>query len=286
MRMYDFERARTFIYSQARLLERQLFAARYEGGSKAAVVSALQAYQNADGGFGNALEPDLRTPASQPLAVERAWVALDWIDAFDEALALRACDWLQTVTTPAGGVPFALASLEGYPHAPWMRPSPEASLNPTASLCALLLKHGVRHPWLTRATEYCWNALPGFESEQFHDIQPILDFLAHAPGDADRVERETARWIALAARPGVVTLDPQAVGYVKYPLDWAPNPGSPLRSLFSDALIETHLDALAARQQPDGGWPINWQALSPAAEAEWRGWVTLEALNTLQAYGR
>ena len=48
----------------------------------------------------------------------------------------------------------------------------------------------------------------------------------------------------------------------------------------------THLDALASRQHDDGGWPIAWTPPSPAAEFEWRGRWTLEALLCLRAYGR
>jgi hypothetical protein len=70
------------------------------------------------------------------------------------------------------------------------------------------------------------------------------------------------------------------------PLDWAPTPSSYCRVLFSDEEISHHLDALAARQQPDGGWPLSWQALSAMSEMEWRGWVTVGSLHTLKAYGR
>jgi hypothetical protein len=34
------------------------------------------------------------------------------------------------------------------------------------------------------------------------------------------------------------------------------------------------------------GWPINWTAVSPACELEWRGWMTVQRLKTLKAYGR
>ncbi len=49
---------------------------------------------------------------------------------------------------------------------------------------------------------------------------------------------------------------------------------------------DTHLDALVAAQEEDGGWPINWQVWTPITGLEWRGWATIEALKTLQAYGR
>jgi hypothetical protein len=45
-----------------------------------------------------------------------------------------------------------------------------------------------------------------------------------------------------------------------------------------------HLNILAKRQQPDGGWPITWDTVSPAAEMECRARVTIGALATLQAF--
>ena len=90
---------------------------------------------------------------------------------------------------------------------------------------------------------------------------------------------------AAISRPDVIERDPNATGYTQKPLDWAPTPDSFCRHLFPDDLIATHLAALAARQQPDGGWPITWSPVSTAVEAEWRGWVTIRSLQTLQAYG-
>jgi hypothetical protein len=66
----NFGKAETFIWENGRLLERRLFDYFFRGGSKESVLSAIKAYQNEDGGFGHALEPDLRTPESQPLYVE------------------------------------------------------------------------------------------------------------------------------------------------------------------------------------------------------------------------
>ncbi|HET6185944.1 MAG TPA: hypothetical protein VFE59_02975, partial [Trebonia sp.] len=55
-----------FMLNQARLLERRLFATCFLGQRAARVVDALRGYQNDDGGFGHALEPDKRCPASLP----------------------------------------------------------------------------------------------------------------------------------------------------------------------------------------------------------------------------
>jgi hypothetical protein len=59
-----------------------------------------------------------------------------------------------------------------------------------------------------------------------------------------------------------------------------------LRHLFSPEQIAACLDVRIARQQADGGWPISWPPPSPAAESEWRGWVTVQMLMTLRANGR
>lgn len=47
-----------------------------------------------------------------------------------------------------------------------------------------------------------------------------------------------------------------------------------------------HLDHLAQAQLDDGGWTFNWQAWSPAAERDRRGFLTVDALRLLRANGR
>src|SRR6185437_13993235 len=106
------------------------------GGSREAVLAALAAYANPDGGFGNALEPDLRCPDSQPVPAEAALRVLDEI-GMDVPLARRHCDYPQTTTTDEGGVPFVLPSARVYPAAPWWLGAddpPRASINPTAAI--------------------------------------------------------------------------------------------------------------------------------------------------------
>lgn len=285
-----FERARNFIRKNARLLDRQIFAYLFASGSRQAVVMALKAYQNPDGGFGQALEPDKRCPESQPVDVEMALKILDLVSALDDKqvqveMILPTCDFLQSISTGEGGVPFALPSAKEYPHAPWwaVEDDPPASLNPTAGIVGLLLKYGIQHPWLDVAVGYCWRAIEASQTEMFHDLMPMIAFLENAPEHA-RAQRELSRIAERIARPGVVEMDPQAGGYVKMPLDWAPTPESFCRKLFDERTLNQHLVALAQRQRPDGGWPINWDPISPGVELEWRGWVTIGALFTLQAY--
>lgn len=285
MNLNRLQLAQSFLWHNARLLERRLFLYHFAGGPTEGVLSALRAYQNPDGGFGDALEPDKRDPHSQPVDTEMAWQILDQMGIFPAEIVRSAADWLLSVTTSDGGVPFVLPSANLYPGAPWWRtdPNPPASLNPTATLAGLLLKYGVAHPWLERAVLFCWKAITETETTQYHDLMPILTFLQHAP-ERERAEEQIDQIRARLFKSDAIAFDPAAAGYAKFPLDWAPVPSHPLHSLFSDEVIQAHLQALADRQQPDGGWPITWEPISAVVAAEWRGWGSLQALLTLKAY--
>lgn len=279
------ERAAQFIWTAARLIDRQRYRFLFAGGTPDSVIAALRPYQNPDGGFGNALEPDLRGPDSQPVPGETALRILLETGA-DMPMVQRLCGYLQSITTADGGVPFVLPSVHRYPAAPWWQTDehPQASANPTAALAGLLYALNVQHPWLDNAAVFCWRALDVEHADE-HTLLALLTFLQYVP-DRQRAERAFAPLGERLLAQGLVAVDPHAEGYVKKPLDWAPTPGSLCRRFFDDHLIDQHLDALVAAQQPDGGWPISWPAQSAGAEAEWRGAITVDTLKTLRAYGR
>ena len=282
--MSALEPAKTFLLNNGRLLERHLFAYLFEDGSRTPVLNALKAYQNENGGFGNALEPDKRTPSSQPIDQESALKVLDDV-GFENKLVGRLCDYLTTITTDEGGVPFTLPTVQDAPRAPWWNtdePNPPASLNPTASIAGLLHKHKFMHPWLDRAAAFCWEKLESPADLEVHTLLSVRMFLENAP-DRARAEAvfENIREQVLNA----TALELDADGYVHPPYAFAPTPDSLARPLYSDELMEKHLDALKAKQQEDGGWTIGWEAVSPGCELEYRGIVTLNALKTLRAYG-
>jgi hypothetical protein len=280
----NLDSAETFLWKNARLLERRQFSFLFSGGRREDVLAALSAYQNEDGGFGNALEPDKRTPTSQPVDQEVALRVLDDV-GFEAGIVERVCDFLMTITTGEGGVPFVLPSVRDAPRADWWntQDDPPASINPTASIAGLLYKGQFQHAWLEQATAFSWRKVEELQHGMDYELICAVTFLEHVP-DRERAEKA---FPAIGEQiKGRTTLDPQAPELMFTPLTWTPAPTSLCRRLFADHVIDSHLEALAARQQADGGWPIYWPPVSPACELEYRGVVTVGALKTLKAYGR
>jgi hypothetical protein len=277
--MPDLDLAEQFLAAQGRILDRRRFERLFRDGDAAPVIAAVAAYRNADGGFGHALEPDGRTPFSQPAATEQALRILDQADAWDDALAHAALDHLQATAPAEGGASFVAAGVEGWPHAPWWQPQDGASLATTGQILGTLHARGVEHPWTERAAELVWERINGLGEPGPYELYGALRFLDHVP---DRQRAQQALGPVEGAVRRVVTLDPEATGEVHGPLGFAPRPDSIARPLFDDAVIAAHLDHLAAGQREDGGWTFNWPAWSPAQEADWRGCLTVDALDTLR----
>ena len=291
-----FRRASEFLHGTARPLERALFAHEFEGAPAAAVLDALAAFQNRDGGFGHGLEPDLRMPGSSVLATLSALDVLRELgrDSTDP-LVRAALAWLVLRFDPA---------LPG-----WRYVGPEAEASPHAPHWAWEL-HRPGGPW-----DHVLN--PGSRG---------LSLLSHWPGLAPGKLRETlepaflARAIDAASRPGElgvdtlyyaaavehpasraalraaarrdVARDPAAwAGYSPKPLRLAPAPDSPLAECLRPEL-ESNLDWELEQQAADGSWLPNWtwQGRFPAdwevARREWQGELTLRALRSLRAFGR
>jgi hypothetical protein len=69
-------------------------------------------------------------------------------------------------------------------------------------------------------------------------------------------------------------------------LDFAPEPGGPVRALFADDVVATDLARIAGLQEDDGGWKVDYTAYSPVAALEWRGYVTVRSVRILQRNGQ
>lgn len=167
-------RARELILSQGRLLERQLYRYFFEGGDRADCLRALVAYQNADGGFGNGLEPDLLCPSSSAIGAETALFVMEMLGDRKPDIVLPLLDWLEANQTELGTIVHPPADLAHYPHQPWWDKGDEDRV---------LVIAGLLSEWQDRRSNffskvrrfYDQNTLP--ESLGFYDY-PTFAYLA------------------------------------------------------------------------------------------------------------
>jgi hypothetical protein len=275
--------ADNFVWSAARLVDRHRYALLFEDGPAEAVVEALRGYRNPDGGFGHALEPDLRCPSSQPPPTLYGLEILAEAGAARGEMARDARVWIATVAEPDGGIPQLLPGFEAFPHSPWMAPAPGSML--TLALAAVLHAGGVRDDdWLAQATDWCWNSIETADAPGGYWLKFALAFLDAVP-DEQRARAAIASLTDRAA-PSTVTVGGGIDGEALRPLDLSPRPHSRSRDLVSEDQIQAHLDLVEAEQQKDGGWMFDWLAWSPAQTNDWRGVVTIRALTWLRDHGR
>ncbi|MFD5861381.1 hypothetical protein [Streptomyces chartreusis] len=291
-------RAEQFVWLTARVLEQRLFAYHFLNGAADPVETALDAYRNEDGGYGHALEPDLRGPVSQPLHVGHALHVLDAVERCGGQRVDRVCRYLTSVSTPDGALPAVHTGQRGYPTAPFIPvvDDPPSSLLATGPVVGLLHRNEVWHAWLFRATDFCWQAVESLEKSHPYEIEAAVAFLDSAP-DRPRAEAAADRLGRLVRDQRLAVLEPDNLdscavptGYAQgehhFPHDYARRPRSLARAWFTDDEMSRSLDHLVGEQQEDGGWPVRWRQWTPGILLEARPMATIQALRTLRAYGR
>lgn len=295
----SYDRAREFLRQQARPLERALYCYHFGCAYPVDAREALAEYQNRDGGFGRALEPDIRVPASSAIATT---VGFHYLREFGvtaaDPLVPAAVRWTQDAFDPKleRWLPVP-AAVDLWPHAPWWSwrepGAPGFALNPGIELVAHLWHYAeaADAAFLARVTdaaEAFVDTLP--QKLEMHDLLCLVR-LAETPS-VPAVLRNKAADQARRSGPAVVARDPQAwSGYAAKPLLLAPRADSLLAPLLRDA-IDANLDYEIKRQGADGAWAPNWDWQGrypdrwPEAELEWKSVLTLQVLLSLRSYGR
>jgi hypothetical protein len=288
--MLDLGRIHDFITSTARLLDRRRMELAVGAGDPEATLAVLAGYRNADGGFGWALEPDSRAPASQPVAALHAFEVFEEVAPLTSPLALGLLDWFDAIAVDGGAVPFALPGGASAGSAPmWGTADTESpSLHMTAvvlSIAHRVARHDpevAAHRWLRRATEWAIGEIATLDGPrdaiEFRYVLQLLDAL----NARDELERLGAH----LPPDGTMPVTGGKTAEAMRPLDFSPEPGRPIRDLLDPQTIETDLDRLESEQHDDGGWDVDWAHWSPAGGLEWRGWATVRAVRTLRANGR
>jgi hypothetical protein len=271
----NFKAARDFVYQNGVLWERNLFAYLFQDGDLSQLQHNLKGYQNADGGYGNAMEHDIRCPHSHPLALEYLLSVLAQYNVPVGNLLDGAVEWLERSRNEDGSLRNPPEVLD-YPHAGWWDGGGQ---NIPASTVGLLTKFGKTTPTLRdstakwaaanlspeqiRANEWLFMSYHAYDYYMNVDDAPNLEACRHATV-------ETILDLAQKAP------DDQTYSFFKF----APTPDSPVAKAAPEAFIRRKLDYLDSTQQEDGGWR------DQHGLPQWYPMVTISNLYTLRNYGR
>jgi len=298
--------ARDFILSSARPLERALFHFYFESGQEQEVLDELRHFQNADGGFGHGIEPDLPMAGSSVIGTVRCLQILAAVRAPSENSMVReAVRYLLDTYDPKIGVwEIVPKAANDGPHAPWWHYDDDGQaakwggylVNPRAEVLGCLYDYAdlVPNDMITSVTDLLLAHLESHpDMKDMHEIACYLELLESrslpdslrgrlaaglAQPVAGAVQRNPAKWDGYCLKPtgymGVVT-----------------SPASPFAGMLAGE-IDLSLDFDIRRQQTDGSWFPNWtwgEAFPDAwkqARCAWQGILTVEMLKTLASFGR
>ena len=301
-----YKNARAFVLRHARPLDWARWQYHFEGGDRQTVLTALQAYQNADGGFGHALEPDAWNPASTPIQI---WAAAEILReiGMDDAKHPVMRGILQYL---ASGQDFdghtwanAPSSNNAHPHAPWWHSQSTStshhSYNPTACLAGFILRFANKGSPLSalgqrvaRAAYDAYMAGPLFQDMHTAACYVRLWQYVSEIGGVDGLDLAALETKLLEQVGHCITHDTALweTGYVCRPSQFFRD----RHSVFypgNEAIADHECTFIARTQLPDGSWPIPWHwdafpeewALS---KNWWKGHVAVSNLLFLKGMGK
>jgi hypothetical protein len=270
-----------------------LFAYHFEDGSVASVLDELAKYQNADGGFGNAMEPDFRLKASSPMATS---VGLQYCTELriesDHPIIENAIKYLvSTYDYEDDYWPATSLDVNDEPHAPWWHvgeiapPEESAWPNPSAEILGYLHRHSSHVPddLMKQLNRRALANLNSSETiEGLYNVMCWDRAYRHIPeplkSDAEKKLSHTVRSVAPLT---LETLREIRVFWL------APSTDS-LFLMYPDNLYHLLREEIK-NQAEDGGWWPTWkwgqyEDVWPVAEKEWAGKITVHCLTALRAF--
>jgi hypothetical protein len=289
----NFLKARDFILTNARMIERRLFEFHFVNGDINGVYHAVYAYRNPDGGFGHGMEPDTASPESQPLFSIMALETLDEVGYLTKEIILKDfMPYFESITTEKGGIPWMFRPKSTYPCEEHFKTVKEwAALSTTAPLLGNLEKYEIDIPWMEKAEQFVWSEFERIQEKHIfcYLCVPRRINLLKYNKNKDRAKKtinDLKNWIS---NNGIICKDKSDESWGLYgkphSLNYATSSESILYSLFTQETIDSDLKELINRQKNDGRWHT-WYGISEGTKLEWAGIQTLWVLKTLKNYDK
>lgn len=300
----QFNRISAWMYRNARPLDLARWQYHFEEGSSHAVIKALEAYQNEDGGFGHGLEADCWNPHSTPLQTWWASQFIKEIDLDSEHPMIQAIlTYLDTGDgTSQGCWLFSVPSNNDYPRAPWWsyrETDDHPGYNPTAALAGFILLHSVSGSELhTKGLKLAKEAIDYFMSHEgpveMHELTCFIELytdLKKLP-DLKIVSMEIFKEKLQAESFEAIEQDSQ-----KWASEYCCQPSHLFGSAKSVAyegnekITEDELAFMIESLSDEGTWEVTWEwgAYEDAfavSKRWWQGNIAIQNVRMLEAFGR
>ncbi|MBQ2848426.1 MAG: hypothetical protein IJE74_09250 [Clostridia bacterium] len=283
-----------FVLQNARPLELAIYKYFFENGSYQTVIDELLKFQNSDGGFGNALEPDLFNPNSSPIATNDAIITLCRVNALNKDSDIvkgivRYLESHDSFDEDKKRWLFAIDSNKNYPHAIWWEKKGDgiSSFNPSISLAAFLICYGNRTSLYEEIIKEGFEYLENTEEISGDSLKCFLLTyeLLKSNSIKDIIDLEHFRVLLCKAVDNSICKDISKYGveYVPMPSDFFSSSYLELITPEIKPLIAAEKDILGKLQMEDGGFDITWKWYTPYPEFElarawWRPRITIEKL--------
>lgn len=286
--------AKQFILQHARSVDLAVYCYFFENGPKDAVVQELSHFQNADGGFGNGLEPDYLNPNSSPIATNDAIITLFRVGALqaNSEMVNGIIRYLASHDSFDEGKKrwlFAIDSNKDYPHAIWWEKEEDGihGFNPTMSLAAFLVCYGdgssmyqdiVKEGlvYLEENEDVSGDALKCFllayELLKQNQLTDVIDLAYFKNLISKRINDAICK-----------DTEKYGVEYVPVPSDFFAGTYLEFITEETKQLIDAERSVLTKLQKEDGGFDISWEWGTPYPEFEqarewWRPRLTIDKL--------
>jgi len=299
-----FQKARTFMYRNARPLDLARFQYHFENGSREAVLNALACYQNADGGFGHAIEADCWNPNSTPLHSAGAGIIINEIGLEDggHPMIKALLDWYVSGEHFNGkSWNITVESNNDYPSAPWWKTGSVSTChtdyNGTAQIAGFMVRYAAHESEAFRlGARVCREAIAALDPDTLMDKHTcacylrMADFIEKAGVQQQFAFDELKEKLHRSIHHLIETDVSKWGGYICRPSEFMRSRESEYYAENSQ-IAEFECDYIFRSQLPDGSWPIPWSWEAYPEEWAisknwWRGEVILQNLLYLQGFER
>lgn len=303
----QFAHIENWLLRHARPLEAARYHLLFKHGKTEDFLNLLAQYQNPDGGFGHALEPDNWDPHSTPYTTMKAIELLLSIGftEFAHPLYQGALRYLRSGDgfTAHGGWQFSMPTGNDHPHAPWWTYSEDGNgvenIGLSAHIAAFIL-HACPpdDPLYATATAIARRALDTLMNSTVRGEMGVSGCALLMPHwarmDAPYPMQEIEQQMKAVSNAAIVRDPARWNTHVPRPSSAIPSPDSPMYPGNEEA-INLELDWLIDTLPENDLWPIDWSwfdnnAKYPAefaiSEMWWKAWLAIDKLLLLRRFGR